>query len=244
MPTPREQARARTLADITRIGREHLAAHGPSGLSLRAVARDLGVVSSAVYRYVPSRDDLLTLLVVDAYDELGEAVARAEQAQPRAEHGARWRAAATSVRTWALAEPARYGLVFGTPVPGYHAPPERTTGPGTRVITVLLQLVADAEAAGAVPRFVPDRLPPSLREDAARIRAETGLPLSDGMLTASVLAWVALFGAVSFEVFGQYGADTFTDPAGLFAALVESLAASLGIDGVAAGREHVVSTKS
>ena len=72
--TPRERARAQTLADITRIGRDHLAADGAAALSLRAVARDLGVVSSAVYRYVKSRDELLTLLVVDAYNELGDAV--------------------------------------------------------------------------------------------------------------------------------------------------------------------------
>ncbi len=72
--TPRARARAQTLEDITRIGREHLATEGAAALSVRAVARDLGVVSSAIYRYVRSRDDLLTLLVVDGYDELGDAV--------------------------------------------------------------------------------------------------------------------------------------------------------------------------
>src|SRR5687768_5644222 len=72
--TPRERARAQTVSDIVRLGREHLATHGAAALSLRAVARDLGVVSSAVYRYVANRDELLTLLVVDAYSELGDAV--------------------------------------------------------------------------------------------------------------------------------------------------------------------------
>ena len=68
--TPRERARAQTIQDIVRIGREHLALHGAAALSLRAVARELGVVSSAVYRYVGSRDELLTLLVVEGYTEL------------------------------------------------------------------------------------------------------------------------------------------------------------------------------
>ena len=72
--TPRERARAQTVADIIRLGREHLALHGAAALSLRAVARDLGVVSSAVYRYVESREELLTLLLVDAYNELGDEV--------------------------------------------------------------------------------------------------------------------------------------------------------------------------
>src|SRR6478609_10359339 len=82
-PTPRQRARAQTLADITTIGRQHLATEGAAALSVRAVARDLGVVSSAIYRYVRSRDDLLTLLVVDGYDELGDAVDEAEGAIAR-----------------------------------------------------------------------------------------------------------------------------------------------------------------
>jgi hypothetical protein len=95
------------------------------------VARDLGVVSSAVYRYVASRDDLLTLLVVDGYDELGDAVDAAVARVDPADHRGRLMAIGRAVRTWAVAEPATYALLFGSPVPGYHAPAERTTGPGT-----------------------------------------------------------------------------------------------------------------
>lgn len=229
MPTPREQARDRTMADITRLGREHLAAYGAAGLSLRALARDLGVVSSAVYRYVPSRDDLLTLLVVDAYIELGGAVERAEGHRRRADLLGRWRALAGGVRDWALAEPARYGLLYGAPVPGYAAPAGQTTPPGTAVIRLLLQLAVDAEAAGCVPAGSARVVPPALRSDVQRIRAELGVTLSEQMLVAATLAWVSLFGAVSFEVFGQYGADTFARPYLLFAALVDLLAGALGL---------------
>lgn len=235
MSTPRQQARVRTLADITRIGRDHLASYGAAGLSLRAVARDLGVVSSAIYRYVPSREDLLTLLVVDAYTELGEAVERAAAACAPDDLAGRWRATAGAVRDWALREPSRYSLVFGTPVPGYHAPAEQTTGPGTRVITLLLRLAADAQAAGATPLTPltpltpPGEAPEVLRGDAQRVRAASGLAVSDEMLTAAVLAWVSLFGAVSFEVFGQFGPDTFTDPEAMFAALVAVLGSVLGL---------------
>ena len=229
--TPREQARERTMADVVRIGREHLATSGAAALSLRAVARDLGVVSSAVYRYVPSRDDLLTLLVVDAYDELGDAVEAAEGAVDRADLPGRWRTLTTAVRGWALREPSRYALVFGTPVPGYRAPAERTSGPGTRVVALLLRLAADAEAAGAQPAGTDRDVPASLTDDAARIRAESALEVSDEMLLAAVLAWVSLFGAVSFEVFGQYGQDTFAEPVRLFDALVDLLAQALGLGG-------------
>lgn len=227
--TPREQARERTMADVVRIGRAHLAASGAAALSLRAVARDLGVVSSAVYRYVPSRDELLTLLVVDAYDELGEAAETAEAAAARDDLAGRWRAIATAVRAWALREPSRYGLVFGTPVPGYRAPAERTTDPGTRVVVLLLRLAADAQAAGARPAGTDRDVPASLAADAARIRGGLGLEVSDEMLVATVLAWVSLFGAVGFEVFGQYGETTFAEPALLFDALVDLLARALGL---------------
>ena len=213
--TPRERAREQTLAEITRIGRERLATHGAAALSLRAVARDLGVVSSAVYRYVASRDELLTLLVVDGYDELGAAVDAAVGALPAGDHRGRLHALAHAVRGWARAEPARYALLFGSPVPGYRAPAERTTGPGTRVVVALVGIVEAAHRSGAIT-LPATSIDPGLGADLDRIRGEMALTVPDELLARGVLAWAALFGAVSFEVFGQYGADTFADPAALF----------------------------
>ena len=94
------------------------------------MARDLGVVSSAVYRYVESREELLTLLLIDAYNELGDEVDAAVGAVPESDFGGRFAALGRAVRDWALREPSRYALLFGSPVPGYQAPAERTTGPG------------------------------------------------------------------------------------------------------------------
>src|SRR6478609_9814246 len=146
--TPRQRARTRTVADIVRLGRQHLATHGAAALSLRAVARDLGVVSSAVYRYVESRDELLTLLLIDAFGELGDEVDAAVAAAPEGDHLGRFMALGGAVRTWALREPASYALLFGSPVPGYNAPAERTTGPGTRVIVALIGILESAFRAG------------------------------------------------------------------------------------------------
>lgn len=227
--TPRERAREQTLAEITRIGREHLATQGAAALSLRAVARDLGVVSSAVYRYVASRDDLLTLLVIDGYTELGAEVDAAVDALPADDHRGRMHALARAVRAWAVREPARYALLFGSPVPGYHAPAERTTGPGTRVIVALVGIIEDAERAGALA--VPDGVvDPALAADLDRIRAELALTVSDELLARGVLVWAALFGAVNFEVFGQYGADTFADPGVLFEHHLAVLDGILGLE--------------
>ena len=229
--TPRERARARTVADIIRLGREHLALHGAAALSLRAVARDLGVVSSAVYRYVENREELLTLLLVDAYNELGDEVDDAVGAVPAADAGGRFMALGRAVRDWALREPARYGLLFGSPVPGYRAPAERTTGPGTRVVIALMTILDDAFRAG---RLSPEGLPspavaPGLAGDLAKIRAEFGLAVPDDLLARGTLAWTSLFGAVSFEVFGQYGEGTFSDRAELFGHHLAALAHLAGL---------------
>ena len=172
--SPRARARVQTMRDIVRIGREHLATEGAAALSLRAVARDLGLVSSAVYRYVASRDELLTLLVVDGYDELGDAVDAALEPVDRDDHVGRVVAIARATRAWALAEPATYALLFGSPVPGYEAPAEQTTGPGTRVVGRLVEVWEDAWQAGAISLDEAPLAPRRLSRDLARIRKRGG----------------------------------------------------------------------
>jgi AcrR family transcriptional regulator len=213
--------RARRRDDVTRqvleIGRRHLAEYGAAALSLRAVTRDLGMVSSAVYRYVASRDELLTLLVVDAYTELGDVVSGRLAELPRTAWDTRVVAVCLAVREWALREPARYALLYGSPVPGYEAPGEQTTEPGTRVIRALMGLVAEGVRAGdVVDGATVVRMPRALRADLVRVRDELGMDVDPAVLGRAVQLWAVLFGAVSLEVFGQYGADTFAEPEALF----------------------------
>ncbi|MEZ2390536.1 TetR/AcrR family transcriptional regulator [bacterium RCC_150] len=229
--TPRERARAQTVADIIRLGRRHLALHGAAALSLRAVARDLGVVSSAVYRYVESRDELLTLLLIDSYGELGDEVDAAVDALPGDDFRGRFLALGRAVRQWALREPASYALLFGSPVPGYQAPPERTTQPGTRVILRMVGIFDAAHRAGAL---VPEAasavvVPPALEKDLKAIRAELGVAVPESAVARGVLVWTSVFGAVSFEVFGQYGADTFAARDELFEHQLHILMGIIGL---------------
>jgi AcrR family transcriptional regulator len=216
-----EGVRAQRRDDVTRrvleIGRRHLAEYGAPALSLRAVTRDLGMVSSAVYRYVGSRDELLTLLVVDAYTELGDAVESGLEEVRRATWDRRILAVCVAMREWALREPARYALLYGSPVPGYEAPGERTTEPGTRVILRLVELVAEGVEAGDVvdgPTVV--AVPRALRADLTRVRHELGTDIDPAVVGRAVLLWSVLFGAVSLEVFGQFGTDTFRERGALF----------------------------
>jgi len=216
-PPSRAEHREDVTAAVLRIGRRHLAERGAAALSLRAVARELGMVSSAVYRYVDSRDELLTLLLVDAYTEQADAVTAAVEAVRGRPWDERLLAAATAFRSWAVDEPARYALLYGSPVPGYAAPPERTIEPGTRVVTALLRLVAEGVAAGDI---VDDAAyvvaPDALVEDLTRVGADLDLAAGPAVLGRAVALWAVLVGATSLEVFGQYGADTFTEPAALF----------------------------
>jgi len=213
-PTPRQLAREHTMREIVRIGRAQLATVGPADLSLRAVARELGVVSSAVYRYVSSRDELLTLLIVDAYDELGDAVDAALATAP-ADPRDRVLAAARAVRSWALGDPSSYALLYGTPVPGYAAPADLTTQPGTRVVLALMRVVVEASEAGRL-RPQEREVPEGVRADMERLRVEFGFELPVRALAASFQLWSGLFGLVSFDVFDQWGPGTLTDRDGFF----------------------------
>lgn len=205
----RRDSRERIEAQIIELGRRHLVEHGAAGLSLRAIARDLGMVSSAVYRYVSSRDELLTLLLIDAYSELADVVDRAREAVPDM-----WSddvvAIAHAARSWAINQPASWALLYGSPVPGYHAPAERTVGPGTRVIGALFDAVAAGIATGDI-MLTNHPAPQPISADFARIRHEFGFPGDDSVIAKCFAIWAGVVGAISLEVFGQYGVDTLTD---------------------------------
>jgi AcrR family transcriptional regulator len=205
----RRDSRERIEAQIIALGRRHLVEHGAAGLSLRAIARDLGMVSSAVYRYVSSRDELLTLLLIDAYSELADVVDRAREAVPDT-----WSddvvAIAHAARRWAIAQPASWALLYGSPVPGYHAPAERTVGPGTRVIGALFDAVAAGIATGDI-MLTNHPAPQPISSDFERIRHEFSFPGDDSVIAKCFAIWAGVVGAISLEVFGQYGADTLSD---------------------------------
>lgn len=198
--TARERARAEILREIVETGRAHLARDGAAALSLRAVARDLGMVSSAVYRYVPNRDALLTLLIIDAYDTLGAAVERAERAVPRDDFIGRFLATAHAVRKWAITNPHEYALVYGSPVPGYAAPAD-TIGPASRVPTVLVTILVDLQVSGSAAPARP--VEPAVSASIDAIREFSGGLVSDDLLLRGLAAWGALLGAISLELFGH-----------------------------------------
>ena len=203
----RARARAELTQEIVDTARRHLVTEGPAGLSLRAVARDLGMVSSAIYRYFPSRDDLLTRLIIDAYDAVGDAAQSADAAVPRDAYLRRWMAICHATRDWALAHPQEWALIYGSPVPGYQAP-EATIGPGTRVSLTLTQVLGDALQAGIRPAEtdVPRKVSRSMK----RLKEFLPYPIPDSLLVGGIMARTQLFGHISLELDGQF-ANTIDD---------------------------------
>jgi AcrR family transcriptional regulator len=222
------------MREIKEEARRQLAADGAPALSVRAVARELGMVSSALYRYFASRDDLLTALIVDAYDAIGEAVETADARSARADIAGRWMAVGRAVRAWALAHPHEYALVYGSPVPGYRAP-EETIGPASRVTLVLCGIVSDAATGGGLGD-VPD-LPPltaGLRRETESIAASVmgGVPAE--VAVRALVAWTQLFGMVSFELFGHF-VNVVDENAAFFDQAMRLVGTLVGLPGLGAG---------
>jgi AcrR family transcriptional regulator len=203
--TARERARAEITAMILDTARAHLGVAGASALSLRAVARELDMTSSAVYRYYPSRDNLVTALLVQVYDEIGEQAEAAVAAAPTGSaFRQRWRVMATSIRRWALQHPHDYALLYGSPVPGYAAP-EETVGPAARIPLLLISLLKQIHDSGRDPGEVASSMPvPAHVQQSLRgLREFAGPYLSDDLLVRGLMAWTHVYGAISFELFGH-----------------------------------------
>ena len=198
----RALARAQITHDIKAIGRQHLADYGAAALSLRAVARDAGMVSSAVYRYYPSRDNLLTALIVDAYDAVGAVAEEALHATRRRSPSSRWVAIATNFRAWARANQHEYALLYGSPVPGYAAPSD-TISPASRVPVALLTLLADGVERGEIHTATEIPTPRTVHADFAAVRSATAMDLPDAVLSRGLIAWAQLLGTVGLELFGH-----------------------------------------
>lgn len=221
----RARARLEITAAIKDEARRQLAAEGAAKLSLRAVARELGMVSSALYRYFPSRDDLLTALIIDAYNSLGESAEAAHDKSAGAGPVRRWTAVAEAVRDWALRHPHEYALIYGSPVPGYTAP-DTTVPSASRVGLVLIGIVRDAQRAGGLTEPAP--LPADLRPEAERMTADLAPDLPPAAVAALVAAWAELFGLVGFELFGQFN-RVVEDREAFFRHAVVRLARGVGL---------------
>ncbi len=218
----RARYRAATREEAKDIALRQLAEGGTDAVSLNAIGKEMGVSGPALYRYFASRDALLTELIVDAYGDLAatieaaDAVARGDGAAARE----RLRAFAAAIRAWALAQPHRYLLLYGTPVPGYVAP-AGTVALAQRALAPLLDALATLPSPAA-------RADPPLSTLDAQFAAwarETGQQVSGPVLRRGMVWWTRLHGLLSLEVEGHFGGMGF-DPALLYDTEVDALLAT------------------
>lgn len=190
----RENLRAATVREIKAVARQEIARGGAHALNLSAVARGSGLSQPGLYRYFANRDDLLTALVADGHDALASAVAAA--VDPAAPPVDQFRAAALAYRGWAITDPVDFGLVYGLPVPGYHAPLDGPTVPSAaRPAQVVLGILDRADAEGLLRDLRPAAPPvPAAAFLAGR---------SDRVVQHFLAAWGRVHGLVCLEVFGH-----------------------------------------
>jgi AcrR family transcriptional regulator len=202
--TRRERLRLATVAEIKTVARAQMAAEGTASVTLRAIAREMGMTPSALYRYFGSRDELVTALVTDAYDALADAMEAAVAQVAAGRHAERLLAAFAAFHRWGLKNPTEFALVFGSPIPGYQAP-ETTRPAGERYTGLLLRLLADAHGAGVLRlERVDVHVPAALERQLVAFRARQGVAdLPVPVLAFALSSWVRLHGVVALEVFGH-----------------------------------------
>jgi len=212
MAGSRDESRRRTTAAILSAARTAIAQQGAGALSMRAIARDVGMVSSAVYRYFPTRDALLTTMILESYGNLARALVAAAQ------EAAEWRSLGRALRDWARGVPHEFQLIYGTPIPGYRAPPE--TIPAAAAVVAPFLAVAGRSSPAAFSG-------PVLVGQFQALADDLGGANPAGV-AAVVTELAALVGFVGLELAGHFVG--VADPGeALYEALLERQVQSLGL---------------
>lgn len=206
MVNRRERVRAATVQEIKDVARRQLVTEGPAAVSLRAIAREMGMTAPALYRYFPSFDHLVRALVADMYTEACTAVEQAREHAATLEPAARFFTVARAFRTWAISHPAEFGLIFGSPLPGAPAGDPTRAGAATgdntganRLAALFLATIAEL----SFPTPAPDDLATGLVEQLTTWRDSVGISLPLGVVAVGIDCWMQVLGAVSLEVFNH-----------------------------------------
>jgi AcrR family transcriptional regulator len=232
MPRPRSsQQPGLTAGNIKDGARQLMDEMGTQGLSLREIARRLGVTAPAIYNYFPRLDDLITALIVDAYRDLADALSTAGQragARVSADPGKRLLAVLRTYRAWALEHPTEFTLIYGNPIPGYQAPEEQTRPEAVRGFAVILDLLLEAHSQGRLPgRANPLPMPPTLK--VGILSAPEGqTPYPSEVVYLGVMGWYHIHGMIMLELF-EHNTSLVSDTGLFYEFEIQNLLARLGL---------------
>jgi len=219
----RERLRENAREEIKALARQQMAASGTASITLNVIARAMGVVPSALYRYYADRDALITALIVDAYASLAETLLTATETIADQQYGNRLQAAAEAYRIWALAHPVDFQLIFGNPIPEYHAPIELTGPASMRVFGVFLQTLQAAYLAGKLQPWV------GYHPEAFTAHKLNGSgQYAPAAMYAGIMGWSKMHGMVTLELFGHLS-HAIANPAIFFRSEMQSYLDTIGL---------------
>lgn len=227
--TRRQKIHEVTRQEIKDTAWQQIAETGAASLSLRAIARQMGLTAPALYRYYPDRDALVTALILDAFTSLRDALAQAALLHQFSGHARRYQEVGIAYRAWALAYPQRYTLIFGTPISGYIAPIETTLPAAASALGVLMQVLQDAWQDGALhlsPEY--GQLPPGLSRQFPAWQQILDKNYPPEVLNLTLVSWCRVHGLVSLELY-QALPPAITDPGALFNNEINALLRQAGL---------------
>jgi AcrR family transcriptional regulator len=202
----REQRREDTHNEIKEVARRQMAEHGTATLSLRAIALEMKITAPAIYRYFESRDALITALIVDAFNALADALELARDNHPNTDPVERLAVVMLAYREWAITHPSDFQLIYGNPIPGYHAPREVTVPAVVRGFVVTIGLLR--EVMQTYPLRLPyTPIPEELRAHFEAMVADGGYPITEEAFYVGMMMWTQFHGIIMLELFNHIQAN-------------------------------------
>jgi AcrR family transcriptional regulator len=202
----REQRREDTYNEIKEVARRQMAQFGTATLSLRAIAQEMKMTAPAIYRYFESRDALITALIVDAFNALAEALEIARDNHPNTDAIERLVAVMLAYREWAVTYPSDFQLIYGNPIPGYHAPRDVTVPAVVRGWVVTMGLLHEIMQTHPLrPPYT--SMPEELRAHFERMIADSGYPISEQVFHLGIMMWTQVHGIIMLELFNHLQAN-------------------------------------
>jgi AcrR family transcriptional regulator len=228
-PSRRERIREATFEEIKSVAWKQIAEQGVPTLSLRAIAREMGMTAPGLYRYYPSRDDLVTALIIEAFNSFSQHLETAREALPADDHAGRYRAVCKAYFQWAMASPARYTLIFGSPVPGYRMG-EASYPSAQRGFLILQTVIGEALAAGKVN--LPAVSTPLPQELLVRYQVlqKAGMPFDPSATHLALTTWSTLHGITALFLYGYLGNFLADQVEGFVRQEIEQLMLLLGFE--------------